>query len=268
MHCRFIFFLFVLFIGSSVSAQHLQLINDRGEAGVFLGYSSYSGDIASDVQFIKMNYGAFYKKQLNEYIGLRLNYEKMNIGASDANSQNAYDLSRGFVFERDFHEISVLSELYFNRFITDRKEYRFSPYLGFGAGTILSANLDRNNFSKKTKTDYTILITNIGFKWNLYKQINLFGEFKYRFTTSDYVDHFADATPLKLSSAASSPPTFQGSKSGKDDLLSASLGLSYNFRKIYGPEKFKKKKTSKNDIEDHSPKKKSKLLFFIPFNRK
>ena len=154
MRCRFIFLLFVLFIGSSVSAQHLQLINDRGEAGVFMGYSSYNGDVASDIQFVKMNYGAFYKKQLNEYIGLRLNYEKLNIGASDANSQNVYDLARGFVFERDFHEITVLSELYFNRFITDRKDYRFSPYLGFGAGTILSANVDRNNFSKKTKTNW------------------------------------------------------------------------------------------------------------------
>ena len=268
MRCRFIFLIFTLFIGFTVSAQHLQLINDRGEAGVFLGYSSYSGDIASDVQFIKMNYGAFYKKQLNEYIGLRLNYEKMNIGASDANSQNAYDLSRGFVFERDFHEISVLSELYFNRFITDRKEYRFSPYLGFGAGSIFSGNMDRNNFSKKTKTDYTILITNIGFKWNLYKQINLFGEFKYRFTTSDYIDHFTDATPMKLLTAASSAPTYQGSKSGKDDLLSASFGLSYNFRKIYGPERFKKKKSNKSAIEDHSQKSASKFPFLFSKKRK
>ena len=267
MRGRFISLLFVLFICSSISAQHLQLINDRGEAGVFLGYSSYNGDIASDVQFIKMNYGAFYKKQLNEYVGLRLNYEKINIGASDGSSQNAYNLARGFIFERDFHEISVLSELYFNRFITDRKDYRFSPYLGFGAGTILSANVDRNNFSKKTKTDYTILITNIGFKWNVYKQVNLFGEFKYRFTTSDYIDHFTDATPMKLLNAASSAPTYQGSKSGKDDLLSASFGLSYNFRKIYGPEKFKKK-SKKSDIEDHSPKSPTKFLFLFPKKRK
>lgn len=268
MRCRFIFLLFVLIIGSSVSAQHLQLINDRGEAGVFMGYSSYNGDIASDIQFVKMNYGAFYKKQLNEYIGLRLNYEKLNIGASDANSQNVYDLTRGFVFERDFHEISVLSELYFNRFITDRKDYRFSPYLGFGAGTILSANVDRNNFSKKTKTDYTILITNIGFKWNLYKQVNLFGEFKYRFTTSDYIDHFTDAAPMKKLYDQSSAPTYQASRSGKDVLLSASLGLSYNFRKIYGPERFKKKKSKKLDIEDHSSNSPSKFLFLFPKKRK
>ena len=215
-----------------------------------------------------MNYGAFYKKQLNEYIGLRLNYEKMNIGASDANSQNAYDLSRGFVFERDLHEISVLSELYFNRFITDRKEYRFSPYLGFGVGYLLKGNIDRSNFANAAKNRIATLPFNIGFKWNLYKQINLFGEFKYRFTTSDYIDHFTDATPMKLLTAASSAPTYQGSKSGKDDLLSASFGLSYNFRKIYGPERFKKKKSNKSAIEDHSPKSASKFPFLFSKKRK
>ena len=263
-----LFLLFALLIGSTLNAQHLQLINDKGEVGTYIGFSSYNGDIASDVQFIKMNYGAFYKKQLNEYVGLRLNYEKMNIGASDANSQNAYDLSRGFVFERDFHEISVLSELYFNRFITDRKEYRFSPYLGFGVGYLLKGNIDRSNFANAAKNRIATLPFNIGFKWNLYKQINLFGEFKYRFTTSDYIDHFTDATPMKLLTAASSAPTYQGSKSGKDDMLSASFGLSYNFRKIFGPERFKRKKSNKSAIEDHSPKSASKFPFLFSKKRK
>lgn len=262
-----IFLMFTLFFCSSLKAQHLQLINDRGEAGAFLGYSSYSGDIASDIQFVKLNYGAFYKKQLNAYIGLRINYEKMNIGATDLISKNEYDLARGFTFQRDFHEVSVLSELYFNRFITDRKDYKFSPYLGFGAGSLFSADIDQNNFSKSTKTNYTVLLTNLGFKWNVYKQFNLFGEIKYRFATSDYVDHFTDAVPMKLNGSTLNT-TYQGSASGKDELVSASLGLSYNFRKVYGPEPIKKQKRKKQAIEDHSPKKKSKLLFFLPFNRK
>lgn len=266
MRCTYLFLLLALLIGSTANAQHLQLINDKGEAGVYMGYGSYNGDIASDVQFIKMNYGAFYKKQLNEYVGLRLNYEKINIGANDASSQNAYDLARGFWFERDFHEISVLSELYFNRFITDRKDFRFSPYLGFGAGYLLKGSLDKtNNYASPTANRIITLPINIGFKWNLFKQVNLFGEFKYRFTTSDYIDHFADATPLKLPTSVYS---YQGSKSGKDELLSASLGLSYNFRKIYGPERFKKSKSKKKDIEDHTPKQKSKFLFLFPIGRK
>lgn len=268
MRVHYILLLVVLLFGSVVNAQHLQLINDKGEAGVYMGYSSYNGDIASDVQFIKMNYGAFYKKQLNAYIGLRLNYEKLNIGANDLNSKNAYDLARGFNFARDFHEISVLSELYFNRFITDRKEFKFSPYVGFGAGYLLKGNVDNANFANASNNRIVTLPINLGFKWNLFKQVNLFGEFKYRFTTSDYIDHFADATPLKLSTAGASVPTYQGSKSGKDELLSASLGLSYNFRKIYGPEKFKQPKKKKADIEDHTPKQKSKFLFLFPIKRK
>jgi hypothetical protein len=258
--------LFFSFFSFSSKAQHLQLINDQGEVGAFMGYGSYNGDIASDVQFIKMNYGAFYKKQLNAYIGLRVNYEKLNLGASDLSSQNTYDLTRGFIFERDFHEVSVLSELYFNRFITDRKDFRFSPYLGFGVGYLLNGNIDdMNGYASPAKNRIATMPINVGFKWNVYKQINLFGEFKYRFTTSDYVDHFPDDTPLSIPGSANS---FQGSKSGKDELMSASIGLSYNFRKIYGPEKFKPSKKKKSDIEDHSPKKRSKLLFFLPFNRK
>ena len=259
MRCTYIFLLITLLLGSSLKAQHLQLINDKGEVGLMMGYVSYNGDIASDVQYVKMNYGAYYKKQVNAYIGLRLNYEQITIGASDNGSQNAYDNARAFIFERDFHEVSVLTELYFNRFITDRKDFRFSPYLGFGAGYLLKGNLDNANFALPSNNKIITLPINLGLKWNVYKQINLFGEFKYRFTTSDYLDHFGDMTPIN---------SFQGSKSGKDEIMSASVGLSYNFRKIYGPEIIKKQKRKKNDIEDHSPKKKSKLLFFIPFNRK
>lgn len=266
MRCIYIFLLFVFLYSVSAKAQHLQLINDKGEVGAFMGYGSYNGDIASDVQFIKMNYGAFYKKQLNAYIGLRVNYEKLNLGASDVSSQNAYDFARGFTFQRDFHEISVLSELYFNRFITDRKNYRFSPYLGFGVGYLINGSIDETNgFANPAKNRIATMPINLGFKWNVYKQISLFGEFKYRFTTSDYVDHFPDGVLLSIPGSSNQ---FQGSKSGKDELLSASLGLSYNFRKIYGPEKFKPSKKKKSDIEDHSPKKRSKWLFFLPFNRK
>ena len=266
MRCIYIFLLFVFLYSVSAKAQHLQLINDKGEVGAFMGYGSYNGDIASDVQFIKMNYGAFYKKQLNAYIGLRVNYEKLNLGASDVSSQNAYDFARGFIFQRDFHEISVLSELYFNRFITDRKNFRFSPYLGFGVGYLINGSIDSTNgFANPAKNRIATLPINLGFKWNVYKQISLFGEFKYRFTTSDYVDHFPDGVLLSIPGSSNQ---FQGSKSGKDELLSASLGLSYNFRKIYGPEKFKPSKKKKSDIEDHSPKKRSKWLFFLPFNRK
>ncbi len=266
MRCIYIFLLFVFLYSVSAKAQHLQLINDKGEVGAFMGYGSYNGDIASDVQFIKMNYGAFYKKQLNAYIGLRVNYEKLNLGASDVSSQNAYDFTRGFIFQRDFHEISVLSELYFNRFITDRKNFRFSPYLGFGVGYLINGSIDETNgFANPAKNRIATMPINLGFKWNVYKQISLFGEFKYRFTTSDYVDHFPDGVLLSIPGSSNQ---FQGSKSGKDELLSASLGLSYNFRKIYGPEKFKSTKKKKSDIEDHSPKKRSKWLFFLPFNRK
>lgn len=258
--------LFFSLFSFSSKAQHLQLINDKGELGAFMGYSSYNGDIASDVQFVQSNYGTFYKKQLNSYIGLRLNYEKLNLGASDLSSKNQYEFARRFIFERNFHEVSVLSELYFNRFITDRKNFRFSPYLGFGIGYLFKGDKDlQNGFAPSEKNRIITLPINLGFKWNVYKQISLLSEFKYRFSTSDYIDHFPDETPMSLIGVINK---YQGSKSGKDLLMSGSLGISFNFRKIYGPEKFKKPKRKKSEVEDTSPKKKSKLLFFLPFSRK
>jgi hypothetical protein len=249
--------LFFSFFSFSSKAQHLQLINDQGEVGAFMGNSKYFGDIYSDIKDYNINYGAFYKRQINAYIGLRLNYEKINLSADDNKSTNPYDVARAYYFKRDFHEISVLSELYFNRFITDRKDFRFSPYLGFGVGYLIGGSIDLPD-SRAAINRIATMPINLGFKWNVYKQINLFGEVKYRFTTSDYVEHIPDNLV----------DTYQGIKSGKDEIFSSSIGLSYNFRKIYGPEKFKPSKKKKADIEDHSPKKRSKLLFFLPFNRK
>ena len=92
MRCRSIFFLIVIFFGSSVSAQHLQLINDKGEIGAFAGNSKYFGDIYSDIKDFNINYGFFYKRQFNGYIGIRLNYEKINLSADDKKSTFAVGL--------------------------------------------------------------------------------------------------------------------------------------------------------------------------------
>jgi hypothetical protein len=234
----FIFLFFLLFFTTSVHAQYLQLVENKGEFGVFAGQASYNGDLAPNLQFLSLNFGGFYKRQLNDYVGIRLNYEIVPLGAFDSltsNNINSYVRGRNLYFNTTYQDISLMTELYFLKFINGNKKYRFSPYVGFGVG-YLSPLKDTSNY-KNLAGEYTQapnIITmplNIGFKYNLAGSFNFFGEFTYRFTNSDHLDHFGDKD-----SYFKAPTNYQASTSGKDQFFSAKLGLSYNFLRIYGPD--------------------------------
>jgi hypothetical protein len=262
MRKQFIYLLFFLFFTTSVRAQYLQLLENKGEFGVFAGQASYNGDLAPNLQFISLNFGGFYKRQLNDYVGLRLNYEIVPLGAFDSltpNTINSYVRGRNLYFKTTYQDISLMTELYFLKFINGNKKYRFSPYLGFGVG-YLSPLKDISNYTTilggPTKAPNIITMPlNIGFKYNVVGSFNLFGEFTYRFTNSDELDHFGDNNIYSKGGT-----NYQASTSGRDQFFSAKLGLSYNFLRIYGPDprpKAKREnifsKTSKSSIK--GPKK-------------
>ena len=66
MRKQFIYLFFILFFTTSAQAQYLQLVENKGEFGVFAGQASYNGDLAPNLQFLSTNFGGFYKKQLND----------------------------------------------------------------------------------------------------------------------------------------------------------------------------------------------------------
>ena len=198
MRKQFIFLFFLLFFTTALHAQYLQLVENKGEFGVFAGQASYNGDLAPNLQFLSLNVGGFYKRQLNDYVGIRLNYEILPLGAFDSltpNTLNAYVRARDLYFRTTYQDISLMTELYFLKFINGNQKYRFSPYLGFGLG-YLSPLKDTSNYlvgGKPTKAPNIITMPlNIGFKYNLVGSFNVFGEFTYRFTNSDQLDHFGD----------------------------------------------------------------------------
>ena len=262
-------YLFIFFLCTkTVHAQHLQLIENRGELGVFAGQASYKGDLAPNIQFISTNFGVFYKRQLNDYVGLRLNYEILPLGAFDlitGDSLNSHMRGRNLYFKTTYQDISLMTELYFLKFINGNKKYRFSPYLGFGVG-YLSPLKDTSNY-KNLAGEYTQapnIITmplNIGFKYNVVGSFNLFGELTYRFTNSDELDHFGDND-----SHLNDGVNYQASTSGNDQFFSAKLGLSYNFLRIYGPDPRPKAKRdnlfSKTSKSSNKGPKKSLFGFF------
>jgi outer membrane protein W len=271
MRKQFIYLLFLLFFTTSVQAQYLQLVENKGEFGVFAGQASYNGDIAPNLQFLTTNFGGFYKRQLNDYVGLRLNYEIVPLGAFDsltANTMNSYVRGRSLFFKTTYQDISLMTELYFLKFINGNKNYRFSPYLGFGVGYLSplkdnstplrdSSNYKIPGASTKAPNIITMPLT-IGFKYNVVGSFNVFGEFTYRFTNSDQLDHFGDNNIY--------PKGGMASTSGKDQFFSAKLGLSYNFLRIYGPDPRPKAKRdnlfSKTSKSSNKGTKKSLFGFF------
>ena len=262
---QFYFFCFLIGMTHLSQAQHLQLMENRGEIGLFAGQSSYRGDIAPDNFKFYNSYGAFYKKNFNDYGGLRLNYEKIRIGAEDSLSMNPYAIKRNFFFSRDFHDISLLGEFNFTRFLPGNKSYRFTPYLGIGVGYLFetkASNFGMDSLStilRPFKIDSVIfpivgsskgvvyLPVQIGFKYNLTRRWNFFAEAMYRFALSDELDFFSDGQFLvqtqKLATG-SDVYKYQGSRSGKDQFFSVKGGISYNLIKIYGEEKWKPGKRS------------------------
>ena len=255
---QLIFLLSSILFGGSLTAQHISLVENKGEVGLMGGSTFYRGDIATDFLFYKPNFGAFYKKQLNDYVGVRLNYEYISIGANDIQSSNFYQFKRGLYFTRTAHDVSVMGEFYFLKFINGNKSYRFTPYLDFGIGAWKSIASATNIDTPKTQRTITFPI-NLGFKYNLFGSWNIFGEATYRFTNSDKIDFFADETHHIPTGFAYD---IQASTSGNDQYFSTKLGLSYNFISIYGPDKPKqRKKWLFFKTNENQPSQRSKGLF-------
>ncbi len=259
---KYIHILFCVLLANIVSAQNIQLVENKGEIGVMGGGSYYHGDIASDQLFFKPNFGAFYKKQFNDYVGIRLTYEYIGLGANDAQSANYYDSKRALYFERISHDISIMGEFYFLKFINGNKQFGFSPYLGFGVGGWKSIS-GKSNLPNPITQRTIVYPINLGFKYNLFGPWNMFGEITYRFTNSDKLDYFDDTQTY-----TNADGTFQASTSGNDRYFSSKFGISYNLLKIYGPDKTKKAKKSffKPNKEKQQKSSKKGLFSFLKRN--
>ena len=206
------FCIFCLLIGMThlAQAQHLQLLENRGEIGFFQGQASYRGDIAPDHFKFNNIIGGYYKKQYNDYAGFKLNYEQIRLSSNDSISNSIYAKNRGFFFDRQFNDISLTGEFYFTRFLPGNKAYRFTPYLGIGVGYLFeskpsSFGIDTSSvLLRPLKIDSVIFPSltpskgilhfpvQIGFKYNLTRRWNIFAEAMYRFAFSDELDFFAD----------------------------------------------------------------------------
>jgi opacity protein-like surface antigen len=250
-----VLFLFAfLFFSHFVMAQHMELSENKGEVGLLMGAASYQGDIAPDVQVYYSSFGAFAKKQLNGYVGVRLNVEMQKLASHDMLSLDPYAISRNANFQINTIEASAMAEFYFLNYISGSRSKKFTPYVGFGVGYLYTLDTIRNyntsvvtlstaallsGSQKKTGLNLTFPL-NLGFKFNVYRRFNIIAEATYRYTNTDRLD-FIDENPTPVTSAA--PLGYQGSASGNDRFFTAKLGISYSFNDIYGIAQYKPKKS-------------------------
>lgn len=194
----------------SVSAQLMQSFVHKGEWGISAGLGHYFGDLnnTAAIDRPKIAGGAFFRKQFNPYISLRVFGNFTQLGYSDIYSTNTTQQRRNLSFNTNVFEAGVSGEFNFFLFNPQFEEHSFTPYVGLGVSVF---NFDPYAFLNDTKYFLRPLGTEgqgsalypdrkiyspmalafpitLGYKHAINARTNIFGEITYRFTNTDYLD--------------------------------------------------------------------------------
>jgi hypothetical protein len=182
----------------------------QGEFGVMGGVSQYFGDLNPDMHFNtpKLALGLFFRKQVTDYISVRIEGQFSQLGYSDVyNTQNAFDLRRNLSFNTSVWQLGLQGDFNFFRFIPGDGDHRATPYLTIGVGMFSFdpyAYLDGQKYylrelgtegqaagydGRKPYNNIAAYIPiGLGYKYNLNPKMNIAIEAVYNFTTTDYLD--------------------------------------------------------------------------------
>jgi hypothetical protein len=203
----FTFFCFIIRVGAQQENSYLY----QGEFGVLGGVSQYFGDLNPDLHFNtpKAAFGIFFRKQITDYISVRIQGQFAQLGYSDVyNTQNTFDLRRNLSFNTNVWQLGLQGDFNFLRFIPGDGDHRATPYLTFGIGMFSfdpyaylggqkyylremgtegqgsSAYPDRQPYNNIA----AYIPLGLGYKYNLNPKMNVGIEVVYNFTTTDYLD--------------------------------------------------------------------------------
>ncbi|HEY4935772.1 MAG TPA: DUF6089 family protein [Puia sp.] len=199
----------------------------QGEFGIMGGASQYFGDLNPDVHFNtpKIVLGLFFRKQVTDYIAVRLEGQFSRLGYSDVyNTQNAFDLRRNLSFNTNVWQLGLQGDFNFFRFIPGDGDHRSTPYLTIGIGMFNFdpyAYLDGQKYylrglgtegqaagyeGRKPYNNIAAFIPlGLGYKYNLNPKMNIGIEVVYNFTTTDYLDDVSK-TYAGISNFPTGPP--------------------------------------------------------------
>jgi hypothetical protein len=191
-------------------AQLTESFVHSGELGVSIGLGHYYGDISPTFTVNKPKFaaGAFYLKQFNNYVGLKIAGNYAFVGYSDMYSKNAVQQRRNLSFNSNIWELTASGQFNFFKFYPGFPEYRYTPYVSLGVGVFSFDPYAYLNNEKvflrplgtegqgsalypalKAYNNIAMCIpVSFGFKYNINESMNWFAEVSYRFTTTDYLD--------------------------------------------------------------------------------
>ncbi|NSL89741.1 DUF6089 family protein [Chitinophaga solisilvae] len=181
-----------------------------GELGISVGAAQYFGDLnpRGALNTLKPAIGIYYRKYMNDYVGVRAHGRFMQLGYSDVYNTNEFQRRRNLSFNTNLWELALQGDFNFFRFEPGSLNYRFSPYLTGGASAFYFNPYTYLNGQKiylqpmRTEGQGTALyperkpygpvsfafLLGVGFKYNISRKVNIGLEGLYRFTRTDYLD--------------------------------------------------------------------------------
>ena len=186
-------------------------IRQEGEIGFTLGAAHYFGDLNTRAALNrpKLAFGAFFRKQFGNYIGLRVAAHFAQLGYSDIyNTHNEYQRRRNLSFNSNIFELALQGDFNFFKFVPGDPDHSFTPYITFGAGIFSYdpyAYLNGQKYFLRTlategqgtaaypdRKPYNTMAVSIpfgvGIKYAINDRMNVGFEVAHRFTNTDYLD--------------------------------------------------------------------------------
>ena len=206
-----LFILPSLFLQVSAQDAYEQL----GEFGLTVGAAHYFGDLNTrgKINRPKPTLGIFYKKQFNNYLGIRASAHYAQLGYSDIYSDADFQKRRNLSFNTDIFEFAVQGDFNFFKFMPGDPNYTFTPFVALGVGAFSfnpysyldgkqvylrplgteGQNIDYTDpATGKNRSPYgSIAICfpiGAGIKYNISNNVNLSFQITHRLTLTDYLD--------------------------------------------------------------------------------
>ncbi len=200
----------------TAKAQLMESFVHKAEIGIGIGGGHYFGDLNASARLNrpKMAVGMFFRKQISNYIGLRISGDFTMLGYSDRYSENPIQRRRNLSFNNNIWELGISGDFNFFRFQPGFEGYEFTPYIGIGVGIFsydpfaflngekyLLRTLGTEGQGSALYPDRPVynpigisIPFTLGFKYALNTRTNFFAEISYRFTNTDYLDDVSGAS--------------------------------------------------------------------------
>src|SRR6187401_608544 len=127
----------LFFISFLPACLPFQAKSQYSEAGIFLGASSYKGELSHSLfstKFLHPAAGIFYRHNWNRHWSYRVGASLGKVSGDDAESDIPYEVNRNLSFYSTLWEVYGKFEFNFFPYETGKDGFRFTPYFHFGLG--------------------------------------------------------------------------------------------------------------------------------------